>query len=85
MALILERYEVLRDLFHVFDWSAWFTGSAAQQLTLTSGALEHVLGQEGGKEKLLHELSRPEGLSLLTDRRCPPRCERRLAPATRKR
>src|SRR5690606_36187128 len=57
VALMLERYEVCRDLFHGFDWSAWTKGSAAERLSILPAAQEHVLAQDGGKERLLQAVT----------------------------
>src|SRR5690606_31081405 len=67
VALMLERYEVCRDLFHGFDWSAWTKGSAAERLSILPAAQEHVLAQDGGKERLLQavtELSKAFALAV---------------------
>lgn len=67
VALMLERYEVCRDLFHGFDWSAWTKGSAAERLSILPAAQEHVLAQEGGKDRLLQtvtELSKAFALAV---------------------
>jgi type I restriction enzyme R subunit len=53
VALMIEKYEVCRGLFHGFDWTLWTTGTAAQRLALLPGAQEHVLALEDGKNRLL--------------------------------
>ena len=53
VAVMQEKYEVCRGLFHGFDWSDWTTGSPAQRLSLIPAALEHVLAQENGKDRCL--------------------------------
>ncbi len=53
VAVMLEKYEICRGLFHGFDWSAWVSGTAAERLTLLPAAQEHVLAQENGKERCL--------------------------------
>ncbi|MEZ4221374.1 MAG: type I restriction endonuclease subunit R [Polyangiaceae bacterium] len=53
VALMLEKYEVCCGLFSGFDWSAWTTGTPGQRLSLLPAAQEHVLAQEGGKERVL--------------------------------
>jgi type I restriction enzyme R subunit len=54
---MLEKYELCRDLFHGFDWSAWTRGTAAQRVSVLPAAQEHVLAQAGGKEKLLQTVT----------------------------
>ncbi|HZI12196.1 MAG TPA: type I restriction endonuclease subunit R [Myxococcus sp.] len=70
VALMLEKYELCRDLFHGFDWSAWTRGTAAQKVSLLPAAQEHVLAQDGGKERLLQavtELSQAFALAVPHD------------------
>jgi type I restriction enzyme R subunit len=56
VALMLEKYEVCRGLFHGFDWSAWRTGATAW-LSLLPAAQEHILAQEDGKARLLRAVT----------------------------
>jgi type I restriction enzyme R subunit len=78
VAVMLAKYEVCCGLFHGFDWSKWLTGAPADRLGLLPSALEHILAQQDGKERLLavvHELSQafalavphPEALSVRDD------------------
>ena len=53
VAVMLEKYDVCRGLFHGFDWSLWTTGTPQQRLTLLLAAQEHVLAQEDGKARCL--------------------------------
>jgi type I restriction enzyme R subunit len=53
VALLLEKYEVCRGLFHGFDWSVWVSGTPHQRLALLPAAQEHILRQEDGKNRLL--------------------------------
>jgi type I restriction enzyme R subunit len=71
VALMIEKYEVCRGLFHGFDWSAWATGSASRRLALLPGAQEHVLALEDGKDRLVKavtELSRAFALAVPHER-----------------
>ncbi|TET55224.1 MAG: type I restriction endonuclease subunit R, partial [Anaerolineales bacterium] len=52
VALMLEKYEICRGIFHGFDWSAWTAGDAQARLSLLPAAQEHVLQQEDGKRRL---------------------------------
>mgnify|MGYP002336043444 CR=1 FL=1 len=45
-----SRYEVCRDMFHGFDYSAALTGTAAQRMALLPPAQEHILGLNGPQE-----------------------------------
>jgi len=67
VALMLEKYEVCRGLFHAFDWSRWTTGKPQDRLSLLPAAQEHVLAQQDGKNRLLHvvtELSQAFALAV---------------------
>ena len=66
VAVMLEKVEVCRGLFHGFDWSAWGSGATAR-LSLLPAAQEHILAQEDGKTRLLRavtELSQAFALSV---------------------
>jgi type I restriction enzyme R subunit len=57
VALMLEKYEVCRGLFHRFDWAPWTTGTPQARLSLLPAAQEHILVQEDGKNRLLHAVT----------------------------
>ena len=67
VAVMQEKYDVCRGLFHGFDWSLWTTGTAPQRLGLLPAAQEHILAQEDGKERCLNavrELSQAFALAV---------------------
>jgi type I restriction enzyme, R subunit len=53
LAVMLEKYEVCRDIFHGFDWTAWKTGGPQERLSVLPAAQEHVLAQDEGKSRLV--------------------------------
>ena len=57
VAVMLEKYEVCRGLFHGFDWARWVTGTPQERLSVLPRAQEHVLGQEDGKARLLRAVT----------------------------
>jgi type I restriction enzyme R subunit len=57
VALLLEKHEVCRGLFHGFDWSAWTTGSSQERVSLLPLAQEHILAQQDGKARLLQAVT----------------------------
>jgi len=70
VALMLAKYEVCCAMFHGFDWAIWVSGSPAQRLRLLPAALEHILAQEDGKNRLLravNELSQAFALAVPAD------------------
>ncbi|MHC4478671.1 MAG: type I restriction endonuclease subunit R [Planctomycetota bacterium] len=53
VAILLEKYEICRGMFHGFDWSDWTSAKPVERLRLLPAAQEHILAQENGKERLL--------------------------------
>ncbi|MDE0259698.1 MAG: type I restriction endonuclease subunit R [Gammaproteobacteria bacterium] len=67
VAVMLEKYEAGRGLFHGFDYSAWIDGTPAERTSLLPAAQEHILAQENGKERCLlavRELSQAFALAV---------------------
>ncbi|MCY3808161.1 MAG: type I restriction endonuclease subunit R [Gemmatimonadetes bacterium] len=67
VAVMLEKYEVCRGLFHGFDYSGWICGTPAERTSLLPAAQEHILAQEDGKERCLlavRELSQAFALAV---------------------
>jgi len=52
VAVMMEKYEIVRDLFHGFDYSKWFTGTPKNRLDLAGPAVDHILAQQDGKSRL---------------------------------
>ena len=57
VALMLEKYEVCRGLFHGFDWSRWVSGTPQDRLSLLPAAQEHILKEKDGKARLLRAVT----------------------------
>ena len=53
VAVMLEKHDVCRNLFHGFDWSKWTTGAPAERLGLIPAAQEQILAQENGKDRCM--------------------------------
>ena len=67
VAVMLEKVEVCRALFHGFDWPRWVRGTAQDRLSLLPAAQEHILAQQDGKGRLLRavtELSKAFALAV---------------------
>jgi len=67
VAIMLEKYEVVSAMFHGFDYSRFFTGTPAERISIIPAAIEHILVQPSGKERLLQavtELSKAFALSV---------------------
>jgi type I restriction enzyme R subunit len=70
VAVMLEKYEVCRGLFHGFDWSKWISGTPQERLGLLPAAQEHILAQEDGKDRCVRavrELSQAFALAVPHD------------------
>jgi len=53
VAVMLEKYEVCRGLFHGLDRAKWTTGTPQERLGLLPAAQEHILKQNDGKDRVL--------------------------------
>ena len=57
VAVMLEKAEICRGLFHGFDWSAWRSGTPTDRVSLLPAAQEHILAQDEGKARLLRAVT----------------------------
>lgn len=53
VAVMLEKYEIVSDMFHGFSWRDFHTGTPSERLSLIPRALDHVLGLDDGKKRFL--------------------------------
>ncbi len=53
VAVMLEKYEVVCNLFHGFEYKRFFTVSTREKMSIMALAEEHILSQKKGKERLL--------------------------------
>ena len=51
--VMLEKYEILVNLFHGFNYEKFFSGTPKEKMALIPAAIDHVLKQDDGKERLL--------------------------------
>jgi type I restriction enzyme R subunit len=68
---LLKRYEICKGLFHGFDWSKFFTGTAIEKIGVLPRAQEHILKLDDGKKRYLQavrELSLAFALAVPDDR-----------------
>jgi type I restriction enzyme R subunit len=64
---MLEKYEIASAMFHDFDYSRFFSGTPAERISIIPAAIEHILVQPNGKERLLQavtELSKAFALAV---------------------
>jgi type I restriction enzyme, R subunit len=57
LAVLLEKYEIVRNLFHGFDWSGYLHGNFAEMQSTVADGVEHILALEHGKKRLLSQVS----------------------------
>jgi len=65
--IMLEKYEIVSVMFHGFAYSLFFTGAPAKRVAIIPAAIEHILIQPNGKERLLQavtELSKAFALAV---------------------
>lgn len=70
VSVMLEKYEVVKALFHGFDYQNYFDGTPAQRTQTISAATDYVLGINEGKKRFLQavsELSKAFSLSVPHD------------------
>jgi type I restriction enzyme R subunit len=70
VAVMLEKLEVCRGLFHGFEWTLWLTGKPQERLSVLPAAQEHILALKDGKKRLLAavtDLSKAFALSVPHD------------------
>jgi len=67
VAIMLEKYEIVSSMFYGFDYFRFGTGTATERVSIIPAAIEHILVQQSGKERLLQtvtELSRAFALAV---------------------
>jgi len=57
VAIMLEKYEVVRDMFYGFDTSKFFQGTPEQRLAAIAEAMEHILSLEDGKNRYIQAVT----------------------------
>jgi len=57
VAVMLEKLEVVSQLFHGFAYKNYFQADTAQKLSLILAAEDFILGVENGKKRLLDEVT----------------------------
>ena len=57
VALMLEKLEIVSQMFHGFDYKQYFTADTSKKLSLILSAEEHILHLEKGKKRLIDEVT----------------------------
>ncbi len=53
--LMLEKYEIVRDMFHGFNYRKFFVLEPSERISFVPAAMEHILKEQGKKERFLRE------------------------------
>ena len=70
IAVLLEKYDIVKQLFHKFDYSVAFSGTSEERLKIIPATMEHILSQEKGRERFMQhslELSKTFALCAASD------------------
>lgn len=70
VSVMLEKYEVVKALYHQFDYSSYFSSKASEKTRVISGAMDYVLSLDKGKDRYLKavtELSHAFSLAVPSD------------------
>ncbi len=57
VSLMLEKLEVISQMFHSFDHKQYFTADTAKKLSLILQAEEHILSLEKGRKRFIDEVT----------------------------
>lgn len=55
---MLESYEIVSNLFHGFNYKKFFTGTAKEKMFIIPSAMDHILKQKDGKERLFNYVTK---------------------------
>ena len=70
VSVMLEKYEIIKGIYHGFDYSAYYSIKASERTRVISGAMDYVLSLEKGKDRYLKavtELSHAFSLAVPSD------------------
>ena len=57
VALMLEKIEIVSDMYHGFAYENYFESDTAQKLSLILAAEEHILGLDDGKKRYINQVT----------------------------
>jgi len=57
VSVMLEKYEIVKGIFHGFDYQKYFTSSARERTQLIAAAIDYILGLTDGKKRYLKAVS----------------------------
>jgi type I restriction enzyme R subunit len=53
--LMQEKYEIVKDMFHGFNYRKFFDLKPSERISFVPAAMEHILGEQGKKERFVRE------------------------------
>ncbi len=56
IAIMQEKYEIVSQFFHNFDYLKFFSGTAKEKMQIIPSAMEYVLSQKDGKKRYVREV-----------------------------
>ena len=71
VGVMQKHYEIVRDMFHGFDWTPYFSGTPHERTAVIPRAMQHVLGLDDGEKRYLKavtDLSKAFALSVPDER-----------------
>ncbi len=57
VAVMLEKYEIVSDMFEGFDWSPYLDGAPAEGMRVITLGMDHILSLEDGKARFIQHVS----------------------------
>lgn len=55
ISLMMEKYEIVKQLFHNFDYLSALSGSSEAKISIIPAAMEHILLLENGRDRYLQQ------------------------------
>ncbi|MBI3990028.1 MAG: DUF3387 domain-containing protein, partial [candidate division NC10 bacterium] len=57
VSVLLEKYEVVKAMFHRFNYSRFFRGAPEERVRIIPAAMEHILSLDDGKNRFMKAVS----------------------------
>jgi type I restriction enzyme R subunit len=57
VTVLMEKYEIVKAMFHGFNYSNFFRGPAQERMRIIPAAMEHILSLEDGKTRFMKAVS----------------------------
>ncbi len=55
--LMQKHFEIVRDMYHGFDWKPYFSGTPHERTAVIPRAMQHIIGLEDGQKRYLKAVS----------------------------